>query len=112
MTGRAASRSFLAWNGAGARLDLSGATVIHSGWSDWYGPGPAPDDRDPERRAGDQPMGGARFEIGPGQGLPFLISTQGPGRVQADSALAMKGGLIIAALRAGPAVFVLVLRLG
>lgn len=52
-----------AWNDAAARVRPDGATVFHSGWSEWYGPAAEPRGDAPDLHRGDVPMGGARFEV-------------------------------------------------
>jgi len=52
------------WNGAAATADPEGATVFHSGWSEWYGPDETPGTPDPEIRPGTESFaGGGRFEV-------------------------------------------------
>ncbi len=141
-----------AWEGREARVRPDGATVIHSGWSEWYGPSRTPEDRNPTLHTGDVPIGGAgRFEvmsdpkrrfryreryifpadplfvlgearsgkagssaydISAAKDFPFLISTRSPAAIRAESALAVKGGMLMAMVFAGIAAAVLWVRFG
>ena len=140
------------WEGHDARVKPEGATVFHSGWSEWYGPASLPEDRnptlypgnvsiggsgrfevmsDPNRRfryreryifpgdplfvLGEARQGGGKsgaFEIGLAGGQPFLISTRSPSDIRAESALAVKGGLVMSLVFAVVSAGVLMGRFG
>jgi hypothetical protein len=50
-------------NGVVARVRPEGATVLHSGWSEWYGPAARPPPGVPDLNGGEIPIGGARLEV-------------------------------------------------